>query len=62
MVGGRYTNKKRDFYKGSGANQKEGEGISTYTVIFFYEIPGFVLTKHSWDWDWVNYSWPGRVW
>jgi len=27
-----------------------------------YEIPGFVLTKPSWDWDWVNYSQPGRVW
>jgi len=26
-----------------------------------YEIPGFVLTKPSWDWDWANYSQPGRV-
>jgi len=23
---------------------------------------GFVLTNPSWDWEWVNYSWPGRVW
>jgi len=29
---------------------------------FFYKIPGFVLTKPSWDWDWVNYSRPGKVW
>ena len=28
------------------------------TLNFFYEIPGFVLTKPSWDWDWVNYSRP----
>jgi len=27
-----------------------------------YEIPGFVLTKPSWDWDWVNYFRPGRDW
>jgi len=27
MVGGRTTDKKRDFYKGSGANQKEGKGF-----------------------------------
>ena len=33
-----------------------------YTVIKFYEIPGFYLTKLSWDWDWVNYSRSGRVW
>ena len=26
-----------------------------------YEIPGFVLTKPSWDWDKKNYSRPGRV-
>jgi len=30
--------------------------------IFFLEIPGFVLTKPFLDWDWVNYSWVGRVW
>jgi len=27
-----------------------------------YEIPGFFLNKPSRDWDWVNYSRPGRVW
>jgi len=26
-----------------------------------YRIPGFVMTKPSWDWDGVNYSRPGRV-
>jgi len=33
-----------------------------YTVNKFYEIPGFVVTKPSWDWDldWVN-SRPGRI-
>jgi len=25
-----------------------------HTVKNIYEIPGFVLTKPSWDWDWVN--------
>jgi len=23
--------------------------------------PGFFFTKPFWDWDWVNYSRPGRV-
>jgi len=32
------------------------------TVKKIYEIPGFVLTKPSWDWDLVNYFRTGRVW
>jgi len=35
------------------------ERVTLY--IFFLKIPGFVLIKPSWDWDWVNYSGPGRV-
>jgi len=33
-----------------------------YTVKRNYEIPGFVLTKPSWDGERVYYSRPGRVW
>jgi hypothetical protein len=33
-----------------------------YTVKKNNEIPGFILTIPSRDWDWVNFSRPGRVW
>ena len=33
-----------------------------YTVKKIYEIPWFSLTKPSWEWEWVHYSWPRRVW
>jgi len=36
--------------------------VGVGTVKKIYKIPGFVLTKPSWDWDLVNYSRPGRVW
>jgi len=32
--------------------------VIRYNVKKFFEIPGFVLTKPSWDWDWVDYSQP----
>jgi len=46
---------RHDFFWGGNDILRE------YTVKRNYEVPGFFLTKPSWDWDWVNYSWPGRV-
>jgi len=42
------------------AKKEEREGREHCKKI--YEIPGFVLTKLSWDLNWVNYSRLGRVW
>ena len=41
-------------YEGGGTDQ------INYTEKKNFEIPGFVLTKPTWDW--VNYSRPKRVW
>jgi hypothetical protein len=32
------------------------------TVKKYDQIPGLFLTKPSRDWDWVDYSRPGKVW
>jgi len=34
--------------------------VSTYTVIKYYEIPGFFLTKPSRDWDCMGTLFPAR--
>jgi len=53
---GNYKDRERT---GKGAGKEERQG---HTLKQIYEIPGFVMTTPSWDWDWVNYSRPGRIW
>ena len=57
----RLLGKETCFTKSTIAKEPKSYEIALHTVTKNYKIPGFYLTKPSWDWDCVNYSQPGRV-